>query len=103
MVWSVDQDDDTFSALSGLVGKSLPDFAAQLKRTPEVDSNHWAGLNGQECYASDCLPQDANPPPGFSIAPNGGFYPDTCGGGKGKYVSKIYRKNIRTLQRLTNS
>jgi hypothetical protein len=34
---------------------------------------------------SDCLEDHANPPTGFSTAPNGQF-PDTCGGGKSKYI-----------------
>lgn len=55
MIWSVDQDDDEFSALEGLLGESLPSFQELLKRTSTADTDHWASLNGQECRVSDCL------------------------------------------------
>lgn len=38
MIWAVDLDDEDFSALTGLVGKSLPSFKKQLKKTEIADS-----------------------------------------------------------------
>ena len=89
MIWSVDLDDDSFSALEGLLGESLPSFQENLKRTLTTDTNHWSSVNGQACKVSDCLSQFSNPPDGYSTAPNGRF-PDTCGsdhyGQQYKYV-----------------
>lgn len=85
MVWSVDQDDEDFSALEGLLGRPLPSFQANLKRVAVADGGRWSSVNGQACKVSDCLSDDANPPAGFSIAPNGKFK-DRCGGGQNKYV-----------------
>ncbi|OQO13612.1 hypothetical protein B0A48_01841 [Cryoendolithus antarcticus] len=78
MVWSVDQDDEQFSALEGFLGESIPSFEANLKRKETADTDHWSSVNGQACKVSDCLTEYANPPSGFSIAPNGKF-PDKCG------------------------
>lgn len=80
MIWSVDLDDDSFSALEGLLGKSLPSFQDNLKRTQTADTNHWSSVNGQTCKISDCLDDLTSPPSGFSLAPNGKFQ-DTCGSG----------------------
>ncbi|KAI0890230.1 chitotriosidase-1 [Annulohypoxylon maeteangense] len=85
MIWSVDQDDDEFSALEGLIGEPLPSFAENLKRTAVSDGDHWSSVNGQACKVSDCENEPYNPPSGFSTAPNGKF-PDTCGGKKSKYI-----------------
>jgi GH18 family chitinase len=41
MIWSVDQDDESFSALEGLLGQTLPSFEDNLKRTATADTNHW--------------------------------------------------------------
>ncbi|KAI0398768.1 chitotriosidase-1 [Xylaria palmicola] len=86
MIWSVDQDDENFSALQGLVGEALPSFAVNLKRTQVADGNHWSSVNGQACKVSDCEASDGySPPSGYAIAPNG-KYPDTCGNKKSKYI-----------------
>lgn len=85
MIWSVDQDDNDFSALSGLVGKSLPSFANQLKRSVVTDTGNWASQNGQKCMMSECM-EESNNPNGFALAPNGGPFPDNCGRGKSKWV-----------------
>ena len=88
MIWSIDQDDNDFSALSGLVGKSLPSFADQLKRTEAVGTNKWASQNGQKCVMTDCS-DTPNGPDGYALAPNGGAFPDTCSGGKKRYVRSL--------------
>ncbi|KAL2007609.1 hypothetical protein VTN00DRAFT_9047 [Thermoascus crustaceus] len=49
MIWSVDQDDDSFTALEGLIGKSLPSYKDNMKRTHTADTNYWKSLNGQSC------------------------------------------------------
>lgn len=79
MIWSVDQDDADFSALEGLLGRDLPSFEDNMRRTVEADANHWTSVNGQGCMVSDCLNQFENPPSGFGTAPNGGKFPDKCG------------------------
>lgn len=85
MIWSVDQDDDSFSALSGLIGQSLPSYEQHSKRTQLADTNRWSSVNGQACKVSDCIDEYSNPPGGYSKAPNGQF-PDTCSGGKYRFV-----------------
>ena len=55
MVWSVDQDDENFSALSVLVGKSLPSFADEMERTTVTDTRNWTSQNSQNCIIIDCL------------------------------------------------
>lgn len=55
MVWNVDQDDENFSALSGLVGKSLPSFADEMERTTVTDTRNWASQNSQNCMMTDYL------------------------------------------------
>ncbi|KAK6433413.1 hypothetical protein LTR95_010408 [Oleoguttula sp. CCFEE 5521] len=55
MIWSVDQDDEQFSALEGLLGESIPSFEANLKRKATADTDHWSSVNGQGCKVSDCL------------------------------------------------
>ncbi len=85
MIWSVDQDDNDFSALSGLVGKSLPSFADEMKRTAVTDTGNWASQNGQKCMMTKCL-DDPEGPNGFALAPNGGPFPDNCRGKQNKYV-----------------
>lgn len=86
MIWAVDLDDNNFSALSGLVGKSLPSFADELKKTQITDTSHWASQNGQKCIMTDCL-DDAKQPDGYAMAPGGDAFTDTCGGGQKRYVS----------------
>ena len=44
MIWAVDLDDEDFSALTGLVGKSLPSFKDQLKKT-EIANSGWSFLD----------------------------------------------------------
>ncbi|KAI1798649.1 chitotriosidase-1 [Daldinia bambusicola] len=77
MIWSVDQDDNDFSALSGLIGQSLPTYAENLKRTSVADAGHWTSVNGQKCTVSDCEGASWSPPAGYTIAPNGKFQ-DRC-------------------------
>ena len=55
MVWNVDQDDEDFSALSVLVGKSLPSFADEMERTTVTDTRNWASQNSQNCMMTDYL------------------------------------------------
>ncbi|KAJ6033310.1 chitotriosidase-1 [Penicillium canescens] len=46
MIWSVDQDNESFTALEGLIGKPLPSYHNNQKRTHLLDINHWKSLNG---------------------------------------------------------
>ncbi|KAG8164746.1 hypothetical protein KVR01_005021 [Diaporthe batatas] len=90
MIWSVDQDDADFTALEGLLGQTIPSFEENLKRAEVADTNHWSSVNGQGCKVSDCLSDLANPPSGFSTAPNGKFQ-DTCGSDKnGQMYKYVY-------------
>lgn len=85
MIWSVDQDDSSFSALESLIGKSLPSYQSHMKRSSTVDANSWKSLNGEACKVSDCIDGDSNPPSGYGLAPDGKF-PDKCSGSKYKFV-----------------
>lgn len=86
MVWSVDQDDDNFSALEGLTGRKLDDFSDELKKSQVTDTGHWSSLNGQKCKLSDCGNGDQQCDPGFAIAPGGQQIKDNCGGAGGRIV-----------------
>lgn len=85
MIWSVDQDDNDFSALLGLVGKSLPSSANHLKKSVVTDTGNWASQNGHRCMMSKCIEESDNPN-GFAPALNGGPIPDNCGKGLSKWV-----------------
>ncbi|GAB1217038.1 hypothetical protein ATERTT37_006259 [Aspergillus terreus] len=85
MIWSVDQDDESFTALEGLIGKSLPSYQDNMKRTHDADANYWKSLNGQSCQVSKCINNDSRPPNGYGLAPNGKF-PDTCSSGQSKFI-----------------
>lgn len=89
MIWAVDLDDNEFSALTGLVGKSLRSFKAQLALTQITDTGHWASQNGQKCVMTDCDEFARGPTDrtGYAMAPNGGAFKDNCGGNKNRYVS----------------
>ena len=86
MIWSVDLDDNDFTALSGLVGKSLPSFADEIKKTAVIDAGHWASQNGQKCVMTDCL-DDPDGPDGYAMAPGGDKFHDTCSGKQNRYVN----------------
>lgn len=78
MIWSVDQDDTSFSALEGLLGETLPSFSKNLERASVAKTAQWATVNGQACKVSDCESVFAVAPAGWATAPNGRFR-DTCG------------------------
>jgi chitinase len=85
MIWSIDQDDKQFTALEGLLGTSLQDYALNLKRAEVTDAGHWTSINGQQCVMTDC----GNPPEcpsGYGLAPGGSGFPDTCGSSKYKII-----------------
>lgn len=85
MIWSIDQDDKQFSALTGLLGQSLQGYSELLRRAEVTDAGKWTSINGQKCIMTDCgLP--ANCPAGYGLAPNGGGFDDTCGGSKYKVI-----------------
>lgn len=86
MIWAVDLDDNDFSALTGLVGKSLSSFKDQLKKTQVTDAGHWASQNGQKCIMTDCL-DFAKGPDGYAMAPGGNKFKDNCGDSLNRYVS----------------
>lgn len=83
MVWSVDQDDEKFSALECLTGRDLTDFNEQLKKSQITDTGHWASLNGQKCKLSEC---GGYCEAGWAMAPNGGKIKDNCGGAGDRIV-----------------
>lgn len=85
MIWAVDLDDNDFTALTGLVGKSLPSFADLKGRSLATDTGNWASQNGQKCMMSDCG-NIREPPNGFALAPNGGPFPDDCKKGDSRWV-----------------
>ncbi|KAL1614362.1 hypothetical protein SLS54_009789 [Diplodia seriata] len=63
MIWSVDLDDDVYSALSGLTNKTLgvietgPE-AGEIDGDGKSVSQDWASQNGQECFLGDCVDED---------------------------------------------
>ena len=86
MVWSVNQDDDSFSALEGLTGHKLDHFNDELKKSQVTDTGHWSSLNGQKCKLSDCGKGGIKCDPGFAIAPGGSKIKDNCGGAGDRIV-----------------
>ncbi|KAJ5448282.1 hypothetical protein N7445_003103 [Penicillium cf. griseofulvum] len=54
MIWSIDQDDNDFSALASLLGRSPGDFDSITKRFEVTDTGDWASMNGQKCVEPDC-------------------------------------------------
>lgn len=82
MVWSVDQDDNEFTALEGLTGKKLATFEDQVKKSQVEDTGHWASLNGQKCKLTDCgKGEDLTCEAGWASPPGGGMkIKDNCGG-----------------------
>lgn len=63
MIWSVDLDDDVYSALSGLTNKTLgvietgPE-AGEIDGDGKSVSQNWASQNGQQCFQGDCVDED---------------------------------------------
>lgn len=48
-------DDNDFSALSGLLGRTdLGTIAAAQEDNQKVDTANWASQNGQQCYMGKC-------------------------------------------------
>lgn len=88
MIWSVDQDDNDFSALSGLLGKDIP-YAGGLSAEPVTEKGNWASHSYEMCKLTDCLKdgQVGIWGPRWKIAPGGGAFKDDCGKDKNKYVS----------------
>ena len=87
MVWSVDQDDEKFSALEGLVDRQLTDFDDQLKKSQVTDTGHWASQNGQKCKLTDCAKgDDLKCEPGWASPQNGDKIKDNCGGAGDRMV-----------------
>lgn len=85
MIWSIDQDDKQFSALTGLLGRSLQSYSSLLQRAVVTDAGKWTSLNGEKCIMTDCaLPPSC--PAGYGMAPNGGGFDDTCKGSKFKII-----------------
>jgi chitinase len=54
MVWSIDQDNTSFSALKALTGRDLRTFADALG-VAQVASGSWASQNGQNCKMTECV------------------------------------------------
>ncbi|KAJ5487608.1 hypothetical protein N7530_001908 [Penicillium desertorum] len=85
MIWSIDQDDKEFSALTSLLGQSLQGYSFLLKRAEITAATKWTSINGQKCIMTDCaLPPKC--PSGYGLAPNGGGFDDTCKGNKYKVI-----------------
>ncbi|RDW84130.1 uncharacterized protein DSM5745_04456 [Aspergillus mulundensis] len=87
MIWSVDQDDDDFSALEGLLGRSIGSYKTLVAKSTVTDAGHWASINGQKCVMTDCemFPKC---PAGYELAPFPGTksFKDTCSGDKTKVI-----------------
>ena len=87
MIWSVDQDDSKFSALEGLIGRSLTDFDDELAKSQVTDTGYWASQNGQKCKITDCHKDaDLRCDDGFALAPGGKKFKDNCGGAGNRQV-----------------
>lgn len=85
MIWSIDQDDKRFSALTGLVGHNLADYDELVRKSRATVAGHWASINGQKCVMSDCG-NPASCPAGYAMAPGGEGFPDDCGSKKYRIV-----------------
>uniref|UniRef100_A0A0P0BUL1 chitinase n=1 Tax=Hypocrella siamensis TaxID=696354 RepID=A0A0P0BUL1_9HYPO len=88
MIWSIDQDTDDFTALEGLLGRSIP-VTVDLEKKSIATAESWSSQNGQKCKMTECL-NDSDKGSwgrGWAMAPNGDAFKDNCGKGKNKYVS----------------
>ncbi|KAJ5400883.1 hypothetical protein N7465_011372 [Penicillium sp. CMV-2018d] len=87
MIWSIDQDDNDFSALTGLLGRSPGDFDSITEKSKVTDTGHWASMNGQKCVETDCamVPTCAA---GYQLAPfaNPKSFRDDCSGSKSRVI-----------------
>ncbi|KAH7173118.1 glycosyl hydrolases family 18-domain-containing protein [Fusarium flagelliforme] len=54
MIWAVDLDDSDFTALSGLIGKSVQKGVNKLPSISERDGKSWSSETGQDCWVTDC-------------------------------------------------
>ncbi|PIG87825.1 hypothetical protein AARAC_011883 [Aspergillus arachidicola] len=81
MIWSVDQDDDQFSALEGLLGHGVGDYKSMIARSAISDAEHWASSNGQKCIETNCSLVPSCPA-GYELAPFTGVkaFKDNCKG-----------------------
>jgi hypothetical protein len=77
MIWSVDQDDSRFSALSGLVDRKIGILEdpneGTLDRHGHAVSQQWADESGQSCIMTGCLPTDFDNPCEQSSRGKSGF------------------------------
>jgi chitinase len=87
MIWSIDQDDNEFSALTGLLGRSPGDFDSITKKSAVTDTGHWASMNGQKCIETDCATVPLCPT-GYQLAPfdNPKSFKDDCGGSESRVI-----------------
>ncbi|KAF2723824.1 glycoside hydrolase family 18 protein [Polychaeton citri CBS 116435] len=79
MAWSIDMDDDQFTALSGLIGKPAGEGINKTLAEQELQTASWSSDNGQDCYSTDC---GSTCPPDWAIMTS---YKSNCG-------SKGYKK-----------
>ncbi|OJD33421.1 glycoside hydrolase family 18 protein [Diplodia corticola] len=87
MIWSIDQDDDSFSALTAVVGGDMDSFQERLVKPSSDEALQRARLTAQGCKVSDCAGEgESSPPVGYALAPNGGGFPDRCTNGEKKYI-----------------
>ncbi|KAM0283185.1 hypothetical protein ACHAO9_009835 [Fusarium lateritium] len=54
MIWAVDLDDSDFTALSGLIGKSVQKGVNKLPSISERYGKSWSSETGQDCWVTDC-------------------------------------------------
>jgi chitinase len=81
LIWAADTDDDKYSAISGLVGKSVshPDLSIKtFANTPVTVAQNLIGQNGQDCVRlTSCVdPTKIRCPDGMHAA---GFDQGNCG------------------------
>ncbi|KAG9759588.1 glycoside hydrolase family 18 protein, partial [Aureobasidium melanogenum] len=76
MAWSIDMDDEQFTALSGLIGKPAGQGLNKSLALKEVQTASWSSDNGQDCYATEC---GDTCPPDWAIMTS---YRSNCGGHK---------------------
>lgn len=93
LIWAADTDDDKYSAMSGLVGKSVshPDLSIKaFANTPVTIAQNLIGENGQDCVRqTDCVN------PNIVRCPNGqhavGYDQLNCGVSKLSYRSRLMK------------
>ncbi|KAF4332668.1 bacteriodes thetaiotaomicron symbiotic chitinase [Fusarium beomiforme] len=80
MIWAIDLDDNDFTALSGLIGKSVKNGINKLPSISDRDGKSWSSESGQDCYVTSCGARC----PLTEVTLKS--YDSTCGKGEQKHV-----------------